>query len=45
MIDKLALLQRTRGAGLPIEAAFLSKAAPVNRRQRRQVEAQRKAKK
>lgn len=45
MINKLALLQRTRGAGLPIEAAFLTKAAPANRRQRRQAEAQRKANK
>lgn len=40
----VALLQRTAAAGVPLEAAFLTRAAPVNRRQRRQQAAQQRAK-
>lgn len=37
--NAIALLQQTRAAGVPIEAAFLTKAKPANRHQRRQAAA------
>lgn len=35
----LAVMQMTKAVGKPIEAAFMTKTAPTNRRQRRQARA------